>query len=60
MDTEYPAIFLNEYALGGHLTKEHFSVRELPGTDLETAHDDVAWARAALSDIETHGFAGLR
>jgi NADPH-dependent curcumin reductase CurA len=28
VSTEYPAIHLNEYALGGQLTNEHFSVRE--------------------------------
>jgi NADPH-dependent curcumin reductase CurA len=30
VDTGNTAIFLNEYALGQHLTKEHFSVRERP------------------------------
>ena len=28
MGTEYTTIHLKEYALGGHLTKDHFSVRE--------------------------------
>ena len=30
MDTGNPAIFLHAYAVGQHLTKEHFSVREHP------------------------------
>ena len=30
MDTENTAIYLNEYALGGQITTEHFSVRERP------------------------------
>jgi NADPH-dependent curcumin reductase CurA len=30
VDTEHTAIFLNEYALGGHLTKEHFCLRDRP------------------------------
>jgi NADPH-dependent curcumin reductase CurA len=30
VDTTHTAIFLNEYALGQHLTEKHFSVREHP------------------------------
>ncbi|MGC0367415.1 NADPH-dependent curcumin reductase CurA [Rhodococcus sp. 27YEA15] len=45
MAPENPAIFLNEYALGGQLTKDHFSVRNHPlptipdgGLLVETTH----------------------
>lgn len=30
LDTENTAIYLNEYALGGQITAEHFSVHERP------------------------------